>query len=79
MNDLKSAIESLYDTFAVYSGANNQHCTCGCIKEEHVQMLHSKPLRQLEPEYLVSFHGSALYTWGEVEHYKHYNFLVILY
>ncbi|RYY98528.1 MAG: hypothetical protein EOO11_07810 [Chitinophagaceae bacterium] len=48
------------------------HCSCGCIREEDVRRLASKELRALEPQDLSSYHGSALYTWGDPEHYKHY-------
>lgn len=49
-----------------------QHCDCGCINPDHVKKLASKPLRELEESDYVSYHGSALYTWGELEHYKHF-------
>jgi len=48
------------------------HCDCGCIDPEDVQKLASKKLRELEEGDFQSYHGSALYTWGEVEHYKHF-------
>ncbi len=49
-----------------------QHCDCGCINPDHVKRLASKPLRELEESDFASYHGSALYTWGELEHYKHF-------
>lgn len=72
MNNLKTTIENLYSTFAPYTTMGIHHCTCGCINEEDVKKLHSKPLRELQSEDLVSYHGSALYTWGDLEHYKHF-------
>jgi hypothetical protein len=72
MSNLKIAIENLYDTFSQYTTAGIYHCDCGCIKEEDVQKLQSRSLRELQADDLVSYHGSALYTWGELEHYKHF-------
>lgn len=72
MNELKAAIEKLYETFSNYTTEGIHHCNCGCIKEEDVRKLNSKPLRQLEEDDLVVYHGKALYTWGDTEHYKHY-------
>lgn len=68
----KKTIESLYSTFSKYSPSDMYHCTCGCIDEEDVKKLASKPLRQLGYDELVSYQGSALYTWGGPEHYKHF-------
>lgn len=72
MNKLNTAIENLYDSFSKYTTEGINYCNCGCVKEDDVRKLNSKPLRQLEEDDLVCYHGSALYTWGEVEHYKHY-------
>lgn len=72
MNSLKHAIENLYITFGKYTTEGIHHCDCGCIKEEDVAKLNSKPLRELLEDDLVSYHGKALYTWGDIEHYKHY-------
>jgi hypothetical protein len=72
MNNLAQSIENLYLTFGVYNTQGMEYCNCGCIKEENVKKLYSKPLHQLEGNDLVSYNGSALYTWGELEHYKHF-------
>jgi hypothetical protein len=72
MSNLKTVIENLYDAFSQYTTLGIHHCDCGCIDEEDVKKLHSKPLRQLEVDDLSSYHGSALYTWGDLEHYKHF-------
>ena len=32
----------------------------------------SKPLRELTEDDLSSYHSSALYTWGTINHYKHF-------
>ena len=72
MSDLRTEIENLYQTFSKYTTVGIHHCDCGCIEEDDVKKLRSKPLRELETDDLISYHGSALYTWGEVEHYKHF-------
>ena len=72
MNDLRTAIENLYLTFGKYTVEGMHYCDCGCIVEEDVKKLNSKQLRELEEDDLVSYHGSALYTWGDIDHYKHY-------
>ena len=70
--DIKQAIENLYLTFAKYTPTNMEHCDCGCIDEDDVKKLASKKLRELEEDDFSSYHGSAMYTWGELEHYKHF-------
>jgi len=72
MNDLEIVIEYLYMTFSKYTTVGIYHCDCGCIDENDVKKISSKPLRELETDDLISYHGSALYTWGDVEHYKHF-------
>ena len=70
--NLQLAIENLYKTFSKYTTEGIEYCDCGCISEEDVKKLNSKSLRKLKSEDLISYHGSALYTWGDIEHYKHY-------
>lgn len=48
------------------------YCDCGCIDENDVKKLASKKLRDLEEDDFSSYHGSALYTWGDIKHYKHF-------
>ena len=72
MSNLQIAIENLYQTFSKYTTVGIHHCDCGCIDEDDVKKLSSKTLRELETDDLISYHGSALYTWGDVEHYKHF-------
>ena len=72
MADLKTAIENLYLTFSQYTTLGMHYCDCGCIKEEEVKKLHSKSLRELKTDDVVYYQGSAMYTWGDVEHYKHF-------
>jgi hypothetical protein len=42
------------------------------MDEERVQRVLSTPLRELGDDDLSYFHGSALFTWGDVEQYKHF-------
>lgn len=68
----RQSIAEVYKTFNAYTAANMNHCDCGCIDLNDVKRLASKKLRDLEDEDLAPYHGSALYTWGDVEHYKHF-------
>ncbi|MGE5670735.1 MAG: hypothetical protein ACM31E_04770, partial [Fibrobacterota bacterium] len=68
----QEAIENLYLTFNKYTTSDMHHCDCGCINSEDVKRLASKKLRELDEDDFSSYHGSALYTWGEIEHYKHF-------
>lgn len=68
----RQVTEHLYAVFSKYSTQGMTHCPCGCTYEERVQRILSTPLRALETGDLSYFHGSALFTWGEVEHYKHF-------
>lgn len=68
----QEAIENLYITFAKYTTSNMYHCDCGCIDPDDVKKLASKKLRELEQDDFCSYHGSAMYTWGDEEHYKHF-------
>lgn len=65
-------IEHLYAVFSQYSTQGMTHCPCGCLDEQRVQQVLSTPLRELRDEDLSYFHGSALFTWGEVQHYKYF-------
>ncbi|WP_420552846.1 hypothetical protein [Tenacibaculum aiptasiae] len=72
MIDIKEAIENLYSVFSKYTTSDMYYCDCGCIKEVHVKKLASKKLRDLEEDDFSYYHGKATYTWGSVEHYKHF-------
>ncbi len=69
---IKEAIENLYTVFRKYTTSNMSYCDCGCIDEGDVKKLASKKLRELEEDDFCSYHGSALDTWGDIEHYKHF-------
>jgi hypothetical protein len=72
LTDLKQHIEYLYAVFGKYTTAGIHHCPCGCIREDDVKRLYAKSLRDLSSDDLAPYHGSAMYTWGDVAHYKHY-------
>lgn len=70
--EIKQAIDNLYKVFSKYSSSGMHHCQCGCIDLGDVRKLAAKKLRELEEDDFASYHGSALYTWGDLEHYKHF-------
>ena len=72
MTTLKAAIENLYVTFGHYTTEGMDYCDCGCIKEDDVKKLYAKQLRDLDEDDMIYYLGSATYTWGSIEHYKHY-------
>ena len=62
--DKQTVIENLYQAFSQYTSANMHYCDCGCIDDNDVKRLASKPLRELEEEDFTTYHGDAIYTWG---------------
>lgn len=65
-------IEQLYTVFSKYNLAGMHYCDCGCIDENDVKKIARVPLRLFDEETLFPYHTSALYTWGDVKHYKYY-------
>jgi len=65
-------IDNLYSVFNKYTTSDMHHCPCGCIDLDDVKKLASKRLKELEEDDFSSYHGSALYTWGDISHYKHF-------
>ena len=65
-------IEQLYRTFSRYPfPAGMQGCPC-CVSDEHLQLLRSKPLRQLGDHELSRYVFKAMTTWGTTEDFKYY-------
>lgn len=71
MKSLEEATENLYTVFANYSKANLHYCDCGCTDPDVVNSLLTTRLKELVDP-LVYYNGSALYSIGELEHYKHF-------
>lgn len=69
---MQETINNLYHIFNAYTTSNMHYCDCGCIDERDIKKLASKPLKLLEEDDFSSYHGSALYTWGDTSHYKHF-------
>lgn len=65
-------IENLYTVFSNYNTLGIHHCNCGCLNETIVKQLYTQELRQIDKDTLAYYHGSALYTWGDLQHYKYY-------
>lgn len=69
---LPEAIERLYNTFAKYTAAGMHYCDCGCVDPAVIAELVSTPLREISESVITRYHGSAMYTIGDLSHYKHY-------
>ena len=70
--ELISAIERLYQTFAIYPfRPTMEGCPC-CVSGSDKEKIHSKQLRQLEEEDLSRYVFKAMTTWGDVKDFKHY-------
>ena len=70
--ELDSAIEQLYSLFLRYHKRSTiLGCPC-CVDRKDEKRLHSKPLRELTADDLYEFAFSSLYTWGELEDFKHF-------
>ena len=70
--ELKSAIERLYQTFAIYPCKSTMEgCPC-CVSGSDKEKIHSKHLKQLEEGDLAKYASKAMTTWGDTEDYKHY-------
>jgi hypothetical protein len=64
--------EQLYRIFSRYPFPGGmQGCPC-CVSDEHLQLLRSKPLRQLGDNELSRFAFKAMTTWGTTEDFKYY-------
>lgn len=70
--ELRSAIERLYQTFAIYpSNPTMEGCPC-CVSGSDKEKIHSKHLRRLEEGDLARYAHKAMTTWGDAEDFKHY-------
>ncbi|TWT87178.1 hypothetical protein Mal64_27140 [Pseudobythopirellula maris] len=72
MTKLAETIERLYATFAPYRvGDDFVGCDC-CVSPEESGELASRPVRELTYEDLEHYSRSAMSTWGDVRHFKHF-------
>src|SRR5437588_624905 len=70
--ELKLAIERLYQTFAIYPfKPTMEGCPC-CVSDSDKEKIHSKKIRQLEGDDLSRYASKAMTTWGDTEDFKHY-------
>lgn len=74
MNDtgLEPALQRLYDVFGKYPLKTIHACTCGCLPEDRVATLQTKPMQQLLAGDLGSYCNSAIWTWGDAADFKHF-------
>lgn len=69
---LQTAIEQLYDVFALYAlRAPIYGCPC-CVKKDDIKRLQSKPLHQLDEDDLSRYSTKAMTTWGDEYDFKHF-------
>ena len=65
-------VRNLYSVFGDYSLEGMHYCQCGCTDKADVDRLMNKKLEEIDDADLIPYHGSALYTWGDLSHYKYY-------
>lgn len=71
-DELKIAIERLYDTFSSYPfNEKMEGCPC-CVSSTDKEKIHTKPLRQLDGDDLSRYAFKAITTWGNTNDFKHY-------
>lgn len=69
---VRGTIENLYSIFANYRlRPHVEGCPC-CTSKNQQKKIHSKTLRELEPENLQDFAFKAMTTWGDVDDFKHF-------
>ncbi len=70
--ELKIAIENLYDTFSIYPFKSTMEgCPC-CVSDIDKEKINSKELRDLNEEDLSKYAFKAMTTWGDIDDFKHY-------
>jgi len=72
IEELKIAIEDLYDTFSIYPFKSTMKgCPC-CVSDTDEEKIHSKQLRDLNEDDLSRYAFKAMTTWGDTDDFKHY-------
>lgn len=70
--ELRIAIETLYDTFSMYPFKSTMEgCPC-CVSDSDKEKIHSKHLRDLNEDDLSRYAFKAMTTWGDTDDFKHY-------
>ncbi|MDQ2717087.1 MAG: hypothetical protein M3Z08_19460 [Chloroflexota bacterium] len=69
---LQPAIEHLYTTFAAYPLRRAIPACPGCVSPAEQERLHLVALRDLKPDDLHAYTVNALWTWGDLEDFKHF-------
>jgi hypothetical protein len=70
--ELKIAIQNLYDTFSIYPfNPTMKGCSC-CVSGADKEKIHSKQLRDLNEDDLSRYAFKAITTWGDTNDFKHY-------
>jgi hypothetical protein len=70
--ELKIAIQNLYDTFSIYPFKSTMEgCPC-CVSDSDKEKIHSKPLKDLNEDDLSRYAFKAMTTWGDTDDFKHY-------
>lgn len=71
-DELRDAIENLYETFASYLLRDDTNaCSC-CHSTSDEQRVHAKPLRELNEDNLREYARDALFVWGNADDFRHF-------
>ncbi|TQS25296.1 hypothetical protein [Microbispora sp. KK1-11] len=72
LSDLDHALEALYAAFSRYPLPAKTEVCGHCVSDEQVRATRAAPLRMLTASALEPYAWKALYTWGDVQEFKHY-------
>ena len=74
-SELTLAIEHLYEVFSSYTANPTElraySCDC-CVDDDEIREVTTKPLKELTEDALGHISRSAISTFGNVDHYKHF-------
>jgi hypothetical protein len=71
-NELRAAIENLYEIFNVYPLRDDTNaCPC-CHSSEDEKRIHRKMLRNMNSNDLRQYATDALFVWGDATDFKHF-------
>ncbi|MEU6424426.1 hypothetical protein ABZ860_00910 [Microbispora sp. NPDC046973] len=70
--DLDRALGALYGAFSRYPLPAKTDACEHCVSAERVRAARAAPLRMLSASALEPYAWNGLYTWGDVEEFKHY-------